>query len=183
MQCDIIVGCVDTFGGRRDLEAFCRRHLIPYVDVGMDVQQLGDQQYEIIGQVILSMPGKACMHCMNFLTDEVLAEEARRYGAAGGRPQVVWSNGVLCSAAVGIIADLATGWSRSGRDSIYLNFRGSNLSLSDDPRLQYLSGPCPHYPLIEAGDPSWKPTLDSKAAGPVWRASDPPRRVRLSANM
>ena len=157
MQCDIIVGCVDTFGGRRDLEAFCRRHLIPYVDVGMDVQQLGDQQYEIIGQVILSMPGKACMHCMNFLTDEVLAEEARGYGAAGGKPQVVWSNGVLCSAAVGIIADLATGWSHSGRDSIYLNFRGSNLSISDDPRLQYLSGPCPHYPLIEAGDPTWTP--------------------------
>ncbi len=157
MRCDIIVGCVDTFGGRRDLEAFCRRHLIPYVDVGMDVQQLGDQKYEIIGQVILSMPGKACMHCMNFLTDEVLAEEARRYGAAGGRPQVVWSNGVLCSAAVGIIADLATGWSRSGRDSIYLNFRGSNLSISDDPRLQYLLGPCPHYPLIEAGDPTWTP--------------------------
>ncbi|MFZ1218767.1 MAG: ThiF family adenylyltransferase, partial [Chthoniobacterales bacterium] len=109
VQCDIIVGCVDTFGGRRDLEAFCRRHLIPYVDVGMDVQQLADQQYEIIGQVILSMPGKACMHCMNFLTDEVLAEEARRYGAAGGRPQVVWSNGVLCSAADGIIGDLVTG--------------------------------------------------------------------------
>lgn len=157
MQCDIIVGCVDTFGARRDLEAFSRRHLIPYVDIGMDVQQLGEQQYEIIGQVILSMPGKPCMHCMNFLTDEILAEEARRYGAAGERPQVVWSNGVLCSAAVGIIADLATGWSRGGRDCIYLNFRGSDLSLRDDPRLQYLSGPCPHYPLVEAGDPSWKP--------------------------
>jgi len=157
MRCDIVVGCVDTFGGRRDLEAFCRRHLIPYVDVGMDVQQLGEQDYEIIGQLILSMPGKACMHCMNFLTDEVLAEEARRYGAAGGRPQVVWSNGVLCSAAVGIIADLATGWSRIGRDSICLNFRGSNLSLSDDPRLRYLLGPCPHYPLSEAGDPNWAP--------------------------
>jgi hypothetical protein len=97
------------------------------------------------------------MHCVNFLTDELLAEEARRYGAAGGRPQVVWSNGVLCSAAVGIIADLATGWSRSGRDSIYLNFRGSNLSLSEDPRLPHLSGACPHYPLIEAGDPTWAP--------------------------
>jgi molybdopterin-synthase adenylyltransferase len=95
--------------------------------------------------------------CMNFLTDEVLAEEARRYGATGGRPQVVWSNGVLCSAAVGVIADLAMGWSRSGRDSIHLNFRGSNLSISDDPRLQYLSSPCPHYPLTEAGDPTSAP--------------------------
>jgi molybdopterin/thiamine biosynthesis adenylyltransferase len=157
MQCDIIVGCVDTFGARRDLEAFCRRHLIPYVDIGMDVQRLGEQQYEITGQVILSMPGKPCMHCMNFLNDEILAEEARRYGAAGERPQVVWSNGVLGSAAVGIIADLATGWSRGGRDCSYLNFRGSDLSLRDDPRLQYLSGSCPHYPLVEAGDPTWKP--------------------------
>jgi len=153
MQCDIVVGCVDTFSGRRDLEAFCRRHLIPYVDVGMDVQDLGDRR-EIMGQVILSMPGRPCMRCMGFLNDQVLAEEARRYGDAGGRPQVVWSNGVLCSAAVGVIVDLLTGWSKSKRDSIYLNFRGSDLSITDDPRLPYIeNGDCLHYPLLQAGDP------------------------------
>ena len=156
LHCDVVIGCVDTFTGRRDLEAFCRRHLIPYLDVGMDVQKIADGGYEIIGQLILSMPGRPCMRCMNFLTEELLAEEARRYGDAGGRPQVVWPNGVICSAAVGIVVNLVTGWSRNQRESIYLNFRGSDLSLRDDPRLQYLPPTCQHYPLAEAGDPVWK---------------------------
>jgi len=156
LHCDIVVGCVDTFAGRRDLESFCRRHVIPYVDIGMDVQKFPDGAHEIIGQVILSMPGRPCMRCMGFLTDQLLAEEARMYGAAGGRPQVVWSNGIICSAAVGIIVDLVTGWSGNPRESIYLNFRGSDLSLCDDRRLEHLPATCAHYPLIEAGDPVWK---------------------------
>jgi hypothetical protein len=151
MRCDLIVGCIDTFAGRRDLEAFCRRQLIPYVDIGMDVQKIADG-YEIVGQVILSMPGRPCMQCMGFLNEQVLAEEARLYGAAGGRPQVVWSNGVLCSAAVGILVDLLTGWSKSRRDCIYLNFKGSDLSLRDDPRISYIHArKCSHYPLIVNG--------------------------------
>ncbi len=101
MGCDLIIGCVDSFSGRRDLEVFCRRNLIPLIDVGMDVDD-SRGRVEIYGQVILSMPGRPCMHCMGFLNEEVLALEARRYGAAGGRPQVVWSNGLLCSAAIGI---------------------------------------------------------------------------------
>lgn len=118
-----IVGCVDTFAGRRDLESFCRRHLIPYIDVGMDVQKTSGG-HEIFGQVILSMPGRPCMHYMGFLTDELLAEEAREYGAAGTRPQVIFANGVICSAAVGVVVDLVTGWSCNSRESVYLNFRG-----------------------------------------------------------
>jgi ThiF family protein len=151
MRCDIIIGCVDSFAARRDLEAFCRRHLIPYVDVGMDVQKV-QGGHEIIGQVILSMPARPCMRCMGFLNDKVLADEAADYGAAGARPQVVWSNGVLCSAAVGIVVDLLTGWSKSGRDCIYLNFRGCDLSLTDDPRLEYIEdNDCPHYPTNASG--------------------------------
>ena len=41
-QCDVVFGCVDTFAGRRDLEAECRRYLIPYIDIGMDVHKVGD---------------------------------------------------------------------------------------------------------------------------------------------
>src|SRR6267378_4049464 len=157
LHCDVVLGCVDTFAGRRDLESFCRRHLIPYVEVGMDVLKESGRGHEIIGQVILSMPGRPCMHCMGFLTEELLAEEARRYGAAGGRPQVVFANGVICSAGVGVVVDLVTSWSGNRRQSVYLNFRGSDLSLRDDPRLRHLADTCEHYPLIQAGDPTWTP--------------------------
>ena len=95
---------------------------------------------------------------MGFLTDELLTAEAQVYGAAGGRPQVVWSNGVLSSAAVGVVVDLLTGWSGEQRELVYLNFRGSNLSLVEDSRLAHVAAiQCPHYPLIQAGDPVWAP--------------------------
>ena len=35
--CDIVFGCVDSFAERRELEIACRRHLIPLIDIGMDV--------------------------------------------------------------------------------------------------------------------------------------------------
>ena len=156
--CDIIVGCVDSFGARRDLEAFCRRNLIPYVDVGMDVHKLDGGTHEIYGQVILSMPGRACMHCMGFLNEKILGEEAALYGAAGSKPQVVWSIGLLCSAAIGIVVDLLTDWSRTLRGPIFLSFRGSSLTLSPDNRLAALEHvSCPHYPLMFAGDPVTTP--------------------------
>jgi hypothetical protein len=39
---------------------------------------------------------------MGFLNNDVLSKEAEKYGAAGNNPQVVWSNGILCSAAVAL---------------------------------------------------------------------------------
>jgi hypothetical protein len=65
------------------------------------------------GSTILSSPGEFCMRCMGFLSDEKLAQEAARYGNVGGRPQVVWPNGVLASTAVGLAVDLVTNWTRS----------------------------------------------------------------------
>jgi hypothetical protein len=158
LGCDLIVGCVDKFSTRRDLEAFCRRHLIPYLDVGMDVHELANGRFEIDGQVILSMPGKPCMHCMGFLNENVLALEAAKYGAAGAQPQVVWSNGLLCSAAVGVVVDLLTDWSRTLREPVYLAFKGSSLSLLTDNRMTALRGiTCRHYPLDMAGDAVIRP--------------------------
>ena len=98
-RCDLILGTVDSFAERRELEAFCRRYLIAYIDVGMDLHQVGDEPPVMSGQVILSMPGGPCMFCLGFLTEEKLGREAAPYGAAGGRPQVVWPL-VLCHSLI-----------------------------------------------------------------------------------
>jgi hypothetical protein len=127
--CDIAFGCVDGFAERSELETATRRYLIPLIDIGMDVQPaLAGQPYRMGGQVILSMPGDLCMTCMGFLNKNSLAKEAVRYGAAGDRPQVVWSNGVLASTAVGIAVDLLIDWTRSLRCSIYLSYDGNNCT-------------------------------------------------------
>lgn len=108
-DCDLVFGCLDSFATRSELERMARRYLLPYIDIGMDVHQTSDR-YLIVGQVALSMPGEVCLWCMNVLRNDLLAQEAAQYGAAGGRPQVVWANGILASAAVGIMMQLTTPW-------------------------------------------------------------------------
>ena len=155
--CDVVIGCVDTFATRRDLEAACRRALIPYVDIGMDVHAVDGSPPRMAGQVVLSIPGGPCMRCLGFLTDAKLELEAAAYGDVGGRPQVVWPNGLLASTAVGRVMDLLTGWSGVANPVPMLSYDGNLGSLAPDPRLAYLSEePCPHYPILEAGPVQWQ---------------------------
>jgi len=155
--CDILFGCVDSYAERRDIEIAARRHLIPLVDVGLDVHQSGDEPPRMAGQVILSMPGYPCMSCLGFLTPTNIAREAEKYGAAGPRPQVVWANGVLASNAVGIVVDLITDWTRSVRGPIYLSYDSNTGEIHSHKRLQYLGEQnCSHFPLSNLGQPTFK---------------------------
>jgi molybdopterin/thiamine biosynthesis adenylyltransferase len=51
--CACIFGCVDSWSERDQLERFARRFLIPYIDIGMDIHELGDDEFTISGQVFL----------------------------------------------------------------------------------------------------------------------------------
>lgn len=156
-ECDIAIGCVDSYAERRDLELECRRYLIPFIDIGMDVYKgFKKEPPSMVGQIILSFPGKPCMRCLGFLTDENLAREAAKYGAAGGRPQVVWSNGVLASQAVGILVDLITGWSGQKDIVPYYAFDGNLGTLTNHPRLKYIPEQCEHFKLKDVGPPKFR---------------------------
>jgi hypothetical protein len=150
--CDIVFGCVDGFDERRQLEISCRRYLIPVIDIGMDVRQIGMEPPRMAGQVILSLPGGPCMQCLGFLNERTLTLEAQRYGVAGDQPQVVWANGVLASTAVGIGIDLLTGWSARSNETEYLSYDGNAGALMPHVRLDFPpEGACPHH--ISVGDP------------------------------
>ena len=156
-QCDVVFGCLDTFQARRELEAECRRYLIPYIDIGMDVHQQGDDPPRMAGQVILSVPGGPCMKCIDFLNEQTLAQEAALYGDTGGRPQVVWANGILASTAVGIGVDVLTGWTRSTEPVAYLSFDANANTLTQHPDLQFVDERvCQHYPLDLIGPPQFR---------------------------
>lgn len=77
--------------------------------------------------MILSSPGRPCVWFMGYLDADKLRQDAERYRAAGGKPQVVWPNGVLASLAVGLVVQLLTPW-RSARviARAYLEFDGDN---------------------------------------------------------
>lgn len=152
---DVIVGALDSFRERDELERFARRYLIPYIDIGMDVHPLsGNGGFLVSGQVVLSTPGGPCLRCCGLITDERLKEEAKRYGAAGGRPQVVWSNGVLASAATGLLTQLLTSWYPDPPSFVYLEYDGNKGTLSRSQRMKTLEGQsCRHHPSDETGDP------------------------------
>lgn len=173
--CDVILGAVDGFKEREQLERFARRHLIPYIDIGMDVHDLGKNGFLVSGQVILSMPGAPCMRCCGFITDERLEQEAKRYGAAGSRPQVVWSNGVLASTAIGLLTQILTPWYANPAGFVFLDYDGNKGTLTRNPRMELLKNHvCPHHPADEAGDPLFDIRKQKFAARLVAAAASPP---------
>lgn len=153
-SCDLIIGAVDTFSEREQLERFARRNLIPYIDVGMDVHDIQPHGFLVAGQVVLSTPGNPCLRCCGVITDECVALEAGKYGAAGGRPQVVWPNAVLASTAIGLMMQMVTPWHRKPLAFAYLIYDGNKGTMVPSPRADVLQGSvCPHHPADEAGDP------------------------------
>jgi hypothetical protein len=165
--CDVILGAVDGFKEREQLERFARRHLIPYIDIGMDVHDLGGKGFLVSGQVILSMPGSPCMRCCGFITDERLEQEANRYGAAGSRPQVVWSNGVLASTAMGLLTQVLTPWYANPPAFVFLDYDGNKGTMTRNARMDLLKGHvCQHHPADETGDPLLDIRTEKFAARP-----------------
>ena len=152
--CDLIVGAVDSFAGRDELERFARRHLIPYIDIGMDVHNIEDHGSLISGQVILSTPGNPCLRCCGLVTAERLELEAQKYGSAGDRPQVVWSNGVLASTAVGLAIQTLSPWFTDPPNFAYFEYDGNKGTISASARGEMLKNlACKHHPADEVGDP------------------------------
>lgn len=157
--CDVVVGCVDSFATRNELERAARRFLIPYIDIGMDVYESGPE-YSIEGQVALSTPGYACLHCMNVLRADLLQREAQNYGAAGDKPQVVWPNGVLASTAVGLLVKLFCPWHDGARPVALLEYDGNASTVTASSASDFLSSLlCPHFSPDDVGDPWF--TLDT----------------------
>lgn len=147
-ECSAVFGCVDSFLARDELEKYCRRYLVPYIDIGMHVQDLGNA-FSVSGQVVLSIPGMPCMRCLGFLSDTLVASEVQRYGAAGPRPQVVWPNGILASTAVGLFVQMVTPWMKQDLP-LYLEYDGNRPALNPSRFASHLeSRPCRHFTSAE----------------------------------
>lgn len=153
LTCDVIIGCLDSVRAKSELEAFCRRFLIPYIDMGMDVHSIEESSFLISGQVILSLPDTPCLKCYQIVTDEGLEKEGVKYGDAGGLPQVVWPNGVLASSAIGLLVQLITPWYGQQKISTYLEYDGNANTIHESRKVGILEGrKCSHYKADDVGD-------------------------------
>ena len=180
-DCDIVFGCVDNVRAKAELDSFCRRMQIPYIDQGMDVHETADG-FLISGQVVLSMTGGPCLRCFGVVTDEALDEEARNYGAAGGKPQVVWPNGVLASSAVGLLVQLITPWHSGPIGALCLEYDGNRQTVQPSDRIPILTRHgCPHHDERDLGDPRFD--IRSLVKSPVAEAANTSDRPRLFARV
>jgi hypothetical protein len=152
--CHFIFGCVDSFSERDQLERLARRFLVPYIDIGMDVHRVGET-FVVSGQVALSLPDSPCLWCMGLLTEKRLEEEARRYGDAGGKPQVIWPNGTLASTAVGIFVNLVCPWQGGFDPALLWEYDGNRHIVAESNKVPTLRRmKCRHHDG-SLGDPFW----------------------------
>ena len=128
-------------------------YAFPFLAGTRPSEQLG-LLWEDVDFVVLSSPGMPCMRCCGFITDARLTLEAEQYGAAGGRPQVVWPNGVLASTAVGLAVQIVTPWFPRPPTFTYLEYDGNRGTLTRSARVELLKDHvCRHHPAEETGDP------------------------------
>lgn len=157
-QAEIVVACLDSFRARADLNKFCRRYLIPLIDIGMVIRTRDERLILANGQLIVTLPDSACMRCW-FLDDATLAQEERNRPAgydqdpdAPGDPQVVSMNGTLASEACNSVLDLLTGFSGGQRGAKIWRYdgRSGELEQGDLPSVRPGCDACAERAL---GDP------------------------------
>jgi molybdopterin/thiamine biosynthesis adenylyltransferase len=132
LEADVVIACVDTFLAREQINAFCRRHHLPLIDIGMSIKTREDGRLvSAAGQVVVVIPDSACLRCGPLLSDAVLDREVRErppgYDVnpdAKGAAQVISMNGVLASEAVNCALDLMTGYSNGARAAAWWLYDG-----------------------------------------------------------
>jgi hypothetical protein len=163
-EADVIVGCIDNYHARADLQSLAWRLLIPYVDIGLVIdpktrEHPSGRDWWIAGNVYTLLPGSTCLWCTDFLTKAKLGVETggreRSYlRDGGGAAQVVSLNGVLASQGVNEVLQLLTGFAERPPESQLLKLNGTRGTLVKwkiEPRKG-----CEHCRLdLAAGDIQW----------------------------
>ena len=117
--CDLIVACVDRLQVRDNLNRFCKRYLIPLIDVGIEITPDRDRPgavEAITGRVTKVMPAGPCLRCQGIIDDDKLAAErdGQPLGYTGAAripdPAVVTLNGIVASAAATEVLQQLTGF-------------------------------------------------------------------------
>jgi len=156
-RADLVLGAVDGARARNNIERLCRAALVPYIDIGLkiDVVPTGDVR-GVGGQVFTSLAGGPCMRCGEIVTDETLALDREEYVAGAPEQQVISLNGLLASQAINNALALLTDYAPGFPVPAMIRYDGLVHEMKPDA---YITRPCPHYPLEDAG---WRFVLPAR---------------------
>lgn len=160
-ESDIVVGCLDNYHARADLQELAWRYLIPYIDVGLLIRpdaQTG--KIAIGGTVATLIPGGFCQWCIDLLSDAKMdAETGGRprtyFEGAKGQAQVVSFNGSLASQAVSEVLQLSTGFSPDTGELAIRKFNGLEGTI-ENWRVKKKLDCSQCRRSLAAGDPVWE---------------------------
>jgi hypothetical protein len=148
-QSDIVFGAVDGARARHNIERICRAALVPYIDIGLKIQlDDADKVIGVGGQVVTSLAGGPCLQCAGVVSEESLLNDHEEYLAGRPEQQVVSMNGLLASQAVNGMLAVLTDYAQGHPLPALIVYDGLLHTMRPD---KYVDGPCPHYPLEEAG--------------------------------
>jgi molybdopterin/thiamine biosynthesis adenylyltransferase len=157
-QSDVVFGAVDGTRARDNIENICRAALIPYIDIGMKIL-MGEDEVTVEGiggQVVTSLPGGPCLRCAEVVTEDSLLADREEYVAGWPEQQVVSINGLLGSQAVSGMLNVMTGYAPDFPPTAVIRYDGLRHTMTPD---RFIEGPCPHYPLQDAG---WRTILPDR---------------------
>jgi molybdopterin/thiamine biosynthesis adenylyltransferase/proteasome lid subunit RPN8/RPN11 len=121
-RCDVIVACVDRVQARDELNRFCKRYLIPLIDLGLQAVLGGNRDRaptSITGRISKSQPDGPCLRCQGLVDDARLLRE--RQEKWPGRlenervpdPALITLNAVAASIAATEVLQILTGFAGS----------------------------------------------------------------------
>jgi len=119
VDADLIMCCTDSHGSRSVIQQVSYQYLIPCIDIGSTITQIGGEVTGIYGRVQLLSPGLPCLWCSELLDAaevrrDMMSESERKLDPyiVGGRepaPSVISLNGTVVSLAVTMLLGFAVG--------------------------------------------------------------------------
>ncbi len=156
-RADVVVGSVDSYHARADIQELTLRYGVPYVDIGLRIRPAKDAIL-IGGNVITSIPGRFCQWCFGFLSQDRLDEENGGRGrtyfeGTEKQAQVISMNAVLAGQAMTDVLQLVTGFAGLEPNPSIKKYDGIRGTLEE---VHIGLRTCDHCRrTVGAGDPIW----------------------------
>lgn len=143
LDADVVMGCTDSMASRAVLNQLAYQHLVPCIDLGVQIKVSEGRVESVAGRVQMLAPGLPCLVCANlinaerarveFMTPEQRLRDAYVQGSAVPQPAVISLNSTVASAAVTMLLGATIGFPTEARWLSYDAKRGSMRSTTTDP--------------------------------------------------
>ena len=142
LRADVVICCTDSHGSRAVVNQIAYQHLVPAIDLGVQVDAVDGQVQAIAGRVQMLAPGLPCLQCGGVLDPAAVRRdfESAQERAADPynvpetpQPAVIALNGVVASSAITMLMAAVAGLPMRSRGLNYNGREGIIRSFGAEP--------------------------------------------------